>query len=196
MPDVAVVSAVPSALRLPLSFDPPRLQEDAAVFAADEWIAHFNRPVYQGDWSGVALRAVPGAGVALFPDPSATQAFADTEAMRRLRYIPEVLDAIPCAKNSVRLLKLAAGSSIRRHRDYYLGPEDGEVRLHVPVRTNADVEFVLDDRRVPMAQGELWFLNFNKYHSVDNRSAEDRVHLVIDCVVNDWLRRLLDTAPR
>lgn len=181
-----------SRLRLPLSFDRERLQADAAAFAAGEWIPHFNRPVYEGEWSGIALRALPGASVALFPDPSAKAAFLDTAAMRRLSYIPTVLDAIPCPKNSVRLLKLAAGSSIRRHRDYYLGPEDGEVRLHVPVVTHADVEFVLDDQRVPMTAGELWFLNFNHYHSVDNRSAIDRIHLVIDCLVNDWLRELLE----
>lgn len=186
------VSAVPSTLRLPLSFDPQRLQADAALFASEEWIPHFNIHVYQGDWSGVALRAIPGASVALFPDPLAKSKFEDTPAMRRTSYIPAALDRIPCTKTSVRLLKLAAGSNIRRHRDYYLGPEDGEVRLHVPVHTNADVDFVLDDQRVPMAEGELWFLNFNKYHSVDNRSSVDRIHLVIDCVINDWLRQLLE----
>ncbi len=186
------MSATISRLRLPLVFDRERLQADAAGFSAAEWTAHFNRSVYAGDWSGIALRAVPGANVALFPDPSAKLAFADTAAMQKMNYIPAVLDAIPCTKNSVRLLKLAAGSSIRRHRDYYLGPEDGEVRLHVPVRTHPDVEFVLDDERVPMAEGELWFLNFNHYHSVDNRSGVDRIHLVIDCVVNDWLRQLLE----
>ena len=185
-----------SRLRLPLSFDPQRLQADAVQFPASEWTAHFNRHVYQGEWSGVALRAVPGSGVSLYPDPAAKAAFADTEAMRRVSYIPSVLDAIPCSKNSVRLLKLAAGSNILRHRDYYLGPEDGEVRLHIPVVTHPDVEFLLDDQRVPMAPGELWFLNFNHYHSVDNRSTVDRIHLVIDCVVNDWLRELLEGAGK
>jgi hypothetical protein len=186
------MSAAPSTLRLPLAFDPQQLQADLGRFSAEDWVPHFNRPIYEGDWSGIALRALPGADVALFSDPFAKAAFADSAAMQRLSYIPSVLEAIPCPKNSVRLLKLAAGSSIRRHRDYYLGPEDGEVRLHVPVRTNADVDFVLDDQRVPMAEGELWFLNFNKYHSVDNRSREDRIHLVIDCVVNGWLRQLLE----
>lgn len=188
------MSVIPTTLKLPFHFDPLQLQSDSAVFAAEEWVPHFNRPVYEGVWSGIALRALPGAHVALFPDPGAKAAFVDTEAMARMRHIPQVLDALACPKNSVRLLKLAAGSSIRRHRDYYLGPEDGEVRLHVPVCTNADVDFVLDGQRVPMAPGELWFLNFNKYHSVDNRSSVDRIHLVIDCVVNDWLRQLLGGA--
>lgn len=183
---------MPATLRLPLRFDPLRLQADADTFAAHEWAPHFNRHIYEGDWSGIALRALPGAPEALFSDPYAKASFADTAAMARVRYIPEVLAAIPCELTSVRLLKLAAGSSIRRHRDYRLGPEDGEVRLHIPVRTDADVVFLLDEARVPMAEGELWFLNFNHYHSVANESRVDRIHLVIDCVVNDWLRGLLE----
>lgn len=186
------MKAAPSTLRLPLAFDPQRLRADAAVFAADEWIPHFNQHIYQGNWSGIALRAIPGASVTLFPDPHAKSQFEDTEAMHRMSYIPEVLDAIACPKTSVRLLKLAAGSNIRRHRDYYLSPDEGEVRLHAPVATNTDVVFMLDEQRVPMAEGELWFLNFNLYHSVENRSTQDRIHLVIDCVVNPWLLGLLD----
>ena len=44
-----------------------------------------------------------------------------------------------------------------------------------------------------MKEGEAWYLNFNLKHSVVNRSAEDRVHLVIDCVLNDWLREFFPT---
>jgi hypothetical protein len=32
-----------------------------------------------------------------------------------------------------------------------------------------------------------WERNINLPHRVHNRSAVDRVHLVLDCVVNDWL---------
>ena len=134
-----------------------------------------------------ALRILPDATIPLFPDPSSKHAFVDAPALAQTCYVSEVLRALQCPVNSVRFLKLAAGSSIKRHRDYQLGIEDGEVRLHIPVQTNAMVEFYMDDVRVPMAEGELWFLNFNHYHSVLNRSDDDRIHLVIDCVVNDWL---------
>ncbi len=186
----------PTTLRLPLRFDVQRLQQDAAQFAPEQWQKHFNTQVYDGDWSGVALRALPGASVALFPNPLDQQAYVDTPALAQTSYVPEVLRSLQCAVNSVRFLKLAAGSSIKRHRDYLLGIEDGEVRLHIPVLTNAQVEFYMDEQRVPMAAGELWFLNFNHYHSVINRSAEDRVHLVIDCLVNDWLLGFFADAMR
>ena len=181
------MSKYPTTLRLPLQFNIARLQLDAAQFAPSQWQKHFNTHVYEGDWSGIALRALPDAATPLFPDPNAKQAFVDAPAMAHTTYVAEVLRALHCRVNSVRFLKLAAGSSIKRHRDYQLGIEDGEVRLHIPVQTNAQVEFYMDDVRVPMLEGELWFLNFNHYHSVRNCSNEDRIHLVIDCVVNEWL---------
>jgi len=34
-------------------------------------------------------------------------------------------------------------------------------------------------------------LNLSLKHSVNNSGNTDRVHLVIDCKVNDWLKKLL-----
>jgi len=185
-------SLFPATLKLPLQFDAQRLQQDVEQFAAHEWQAHFNRSVYEGDWSGIALRACPDAAVPLFPDPNNPQPFCDTPALARLRYVPSVLACIESEIRSARLLKLAPGANIRRHRDYQLSPEEGEVRLHIPVQTAPEVEFTLDDQRIPMAEGELWFLNFNLYHSVQNRSTRDRIHLVVDCVFNPWLRSFFE----
>ena len=47
------------ACKIPLDFDPERLQGDLARIAPDEWTPHFNTREYDGDWSGVALRARP-----------------------------------------------------------------------------------------------------------------------------------------
>ena len=189
-----VISKYPTTLKLPLQFDPQLLHQDIEVFDANEWQAHFNRQVYEGDWSGIALRACPDAAVPLFPDPNNTQPFCDTPALARLHYVPKVLASIQSEVRSARLLKLAPGANIRRHRDYQLSPEDGEVRLHIPVRTAPEVEFILDEQRINMAEGEAWFLNFNLYHSVQNRSAHDRIHLVLDCVFNPWLRSFFENV--
>src|SRR5262249_16408914 len=56
--------------------------------------------------------------------------------------------------------------------------------------TNPLVEFYLDGNRVMMEEGEAWYLDLNEKHAVINRGSEDRVHLVVDCVVNDWLRHI------
>ena len=113
-----------------MSFDAAKLQEDLARIGEEEWQAHFNKGVYDGDWSGVALRTTPGALVPLYPDPTKNE-FADTELMEWCPYFREVLAALGCTVQFARLLKLAAGANIRAHRDYTLGLDYGTARLHV-----------------------------------------------------------------
>lgn len=177
--------------KLPLEFDAERLRLDAARFATSEWQPHFNIHNYEGEWSVVPLRAVKGGLSAIFPDPNAPEGYAETPLMERCEYVPELLRSFECELQTVRFLKLAAGSKIRRHRDYELGLEDGFVRVHVPVITNHAVEFTLDDEPVTMLPGEAWYLNVNFYHSVVNAGSTDRIHLVVDCVVNDWMREMI-----
>lgn len=179
---------IPS-FRLPFSFDPERLKADARQMLPGDWVPHFNTRYYEGEWSGVALRSVGGIATQLYPDPTAAGAYAETALLSRCPYIrEEVLPAFECQLQAVRFLKLKSCSSIREHKDYNLGYEDGELRVHVPVLTNPCVEFYLNGERLVMNEGEAWYLNLNLPHRVENRSREDRIHLVIDCVLNDWLR--------
>ena len=84
--------------------------------------------------------------------------------------------------------------AIHEHRDYNIGPEAGRLRIHIPIRTGEAVRFVVGGRRVRMAPGEMWYLDFGQLHRVDNDGGSDRVHLVIDCVYDEWLRELLASA--
>lgn len=190
----AAKSIMPDAVKLPLRYDTSRLQSDLARMVADEFVPHFNQAYYQGDWSAVPLRSVGGRAGHIYPDPTARNAFADTPLLARCTYIREALATLHCPLQAVRFLRLKSGSFIKEHRDHELGFEDGEVRLHIPVITNPGVEFVLNQVRVVMNEGECWYLNVNQPHRVANRGATDRIHLVIDCVVNDWLREMLLTA--
>jgi aspartyl/asparaginyl beta-hydroxylase (cupin superfamily) len=106
------------------------------------------------------------------------------------------LAAIRCPQQAARFLRLKAGSVIKEHTDYKLGYEDGEIRLHIPVATNPDVEFALNGERIEMREGECWYNNFNLPHRVANRGQTDRIHLVIDCEINDWLRAILLEADK
>ena len=108
--------------------------------------------------------------------------------MSRCEYVPEVLKQFNCELQTVRFLKLAPGARIKKHRDYELGLEDGYVRVHIPVATNEKADFVLNDEHLTMNEGEAWYVNVNFLHSVANAGDTDRIHLVIDCVVNEWLR--------
>ena len=80
--------------------------------------------------------------------------------------------------------------------DFDLDFDQGVVRIHIPIATNADVDFRLSRRRVVMDPGSSWYLRLSDPHSVANRGTTSRVHLVIDAVVNDWIAAILMEAAR
>ena len=183
-----------ASLKLPLVFDPAGLQSDLQTILAEEFIPHFNKGYYEGDWSVVPLRSIGGRADHIYPDPTKTKSFADTPLLARCPSVQALLATLPCELQAVRFLRLKAGSVVKKHCDYNLGYEDGEVRLHIPVVTNPAVEFIMDGKRVVMNPGEVWYHNFNLPHSVVNKGDTDRIHLVIDCFLNDWLRELILSA--
>src|SRR6266567_1790712 len=174
-----------------LNFDPSPLQADVELLLPGDWVAHFNTGYYEGEWLGIALRSAGGLPDQLYPDPNARGPILDTPVRERCQNLRKVIANLECPVKSARLLKLAPGGSIKEHRDYDLGFEEGEIRLHIPIVTSPQVEFFLGGERLEMKEGECWYLNVNLPHSVDNRSSVDRIHLVIDCGVNGWLRALL-----
>ena len=178
--------------RLLLRFDAPALLADAQALPADDWVPHFNTAYYEGDWSGAALRSVGGVARQLYPDPTATASYADTPVLASCPATAAALTTFRCPLLSVRFLRLGPDSRIREHRDYNLGFDDGEVRIHIPLSTGPGVEFLHDGERVDMAVGEAWYLDLNLRHAVVNRGDEPRIHLVVDCVVDAWLRSLLE----
>ena len=185
--------SIPDRVRLPLRFDAAALRADIEAVPDAAWVPHFNTGVYEGDWSGIALRSVGGTE-SIYPDPAATQPFADTHVMAASPNVRAALAVFQCPLQAVRWLRLAPGAVIKEHRDYKLGYDDGEVRLHVPVDTSDLVEFVLDGEPVTMSAGECWYLDLNRPHRAANRGASDRIHLVIDCAVNAWLAELIECA--
>lgn len=177
--------------KLPITFDAQKLKDDLEKIAPGDWVPHFNSGYYEGEWSGVALRSLGGKSTQIYPDPHASGEVADTPILARCHYLPDVLSTFECQIKAARLLKLGPDSLIKEHRDYELGFESGELRLHVPITTSNEVDFFLDGYRIAMKAGECWYLNFNLPHKVMNRGSEPRVHLVLDCVINDWLLGML-----
>lgn len=47
-----------------------------------------------------------------------------------------------------------------------------------------------------MREGELRYLDFYQKHRVENNSDLDRIHLVLDCKVNDWLVDFISKSGR
>ncbi|SFJ84580.1 aspartyl/asparaginyl beta-hydroxylase domain-containing protein [Caulobacter sp. UNC279MFTsu5.1] len=188
--------AYPDRLQLPFSFDPGLLQRDLDALAAAPWTAHFVRQNYEGDWSVIPLRCAAGETHPIrmiYSDPAATE-FVDTPFLEPCPYFRDVIAAFACEVRSVRLMRLTSGSVIKEHTDLDLGVETGAARIHVPVTTNPDVEFLLNRTRVEMGEGQAWYLRLGDPHAVANRGTSDRVHLVLDLVADDWLMGFFEAA--
>ncbi len=154
------------------------------------WSPHFNTSQYEGEWTVLSLRAPGGHQDRIIPDLMSENGYEDTPLMATCPTVRQLLDTFQCPLASVRLLNLKRGAVIKEHRDHELAFEHGEARLHIPVFTNDEVEFFVQDQRIPMQPGECWYINANLPHRVANLGPTDRIHLVVDCVVNDWLREL------
>jgi hypothetical protein len=187
---------IPDRVRLPFAFDVSRLVADLDRVMRGDWIDHFVRQNYDGVWDVLPLRGKAGAThpvMMIYSDPGATE-FEDGPLLDKTPYIRELLAAFRCPLRSVRLMRLTPGSVIKEHDDLDLAAEFGMARIHVPITTNPQVEFMVNRVPVAMAPGEAWYLRLSDTHSVANRGATDRVHLVIDAVVDDWLMDLLKLA--
>ena len=109
-----------------------------------------------------------------------------------------ILDKIPAETERVRLMKLEAGTKLSKHTDKVDKEiKNGEiVRLHIPIITNEQVTMITWlETKIPtkfkMKKGECWWLDVSKPHQVLNESEIDRVHLVIDVYVNNFMTEAL-----
>lgn len=176
-------------------FDVSRMQGDLHKLEAALWQPHYNKKHYEGDWTALPLRSINGMVDNCISIHSGSlqpnMAYKDTSNLDICEYLPLVINFFECEKMSVRLMKLNAGAVIKEHTDYDMSFEEGEARFHIPVFTNQRVDFFIETEKIPLKEGECWYLNLSLKHSVNNFGDTNRVHLVIDCKVNDWIKNLL-----
>lgn len=182
-----------SYARLPLQINIAQLQKEVADLLQQQWLPHYNTAHYTGNWEVLPLRSPGGSTGQAFAELMGEKEYRNTPFLEGCPYLQQVLDSIPTEKLSVRLLNLKAGAAIKPHRDVELYFEKGEARIHIPVFTNSGVEFILDEQPLQMEEGSCWYINANLTHSLQNRGLTDRVHLVIDCKVNDWMQQWMSS---
>jgi hypothetical protein len=178
-----------SFLKLPFNFDPLKLEQDLDICLKFKWQQHYNKDDFSGDWSAIALRSASGNESDILSHPDA--GFRDTQLLKACPYFREIISMFACETETIRLLRLAPGSIIKKHRDRGTGYKFGKFRVHIVLCTHQGVSFIVDGWEVPMKSGECWYADFDCFHSVANNSNRDRVHLAIDCVRNDWSDGLL-----
>lgn len=169
------------------------MQDEVDHLALNYWNPHFQTLHYEGEWSAIPLRNSDGKSKNIIIAHYIQEGYKNTDFLNECPYLKEVLDHFECPLHTVRLMKLKAGAVIKEHRDNELYFEKGEIRMHIPVITHPDVEFYLDKERIVLKEGECWYGNFFLPHSVKNNSTTDRVHLVIDAVVNDWIKDIFNS---
>ena len=182
-------------VRLDIRFDPGRLERDLARIENRWWQLH-NEPgrLFSGGWSEVALISHQGRFDALYGSMGSDRGpFLKTDVLSSCDYLNEVIDFFKCPKKMCRLLSVEAGSEIFPHADLGAYVRD-TVRIHIPVRTHPDVEFVVKNRRLLMQAGEVWYINGLQLHYLKNPSPVDRVHLVMDCEVNEFMADLFQKS--
>jgi hypothetical protein len=184
-------------LKLPFQFNKEKLVHDLSLILHGKWIPHFNTTGYSGDWKVISLYADGGDDSNIFALSTSDSKISETSILKECHYFKEVIGSFKCSILTARILRLGVGAEIKPHRDHELGYEDGNFRLHIPIVTNADVQFVLDGIELTMLPGECWYTNVNYVHSVINSGESDRVHLVIDGGRNEWSDQLFfSLAPK
>ena len=187
------MSTIIKYIQLPFAFSPEKLAAELNGLN-EKWVMHFNKAHYEGDWSALPLRSINGALTNVIPGCKDDDVFSDTVLMEQCPYIKSILAQFRCEHKATRFLKLKPGAIIKEHNDADLSYEMGEARIHVPILTNPLVEFYIDNERVDMQSGSCWYMNFNLPHRINNFGDTDRVHLVMDIVVNDSIREMFENV--
>jgi hypothetical protein len=90
-----------------------------------------------------------------------------------------------------RLARLEPSAFMHEHRDYQELKDVRRLRLHIPVITNPFSSIIIDSTRIHLALGHIWKLNPIHRHAAGNFGKEARVHIILDCYVDDALDALV-----
>jgi len=176
-----------NSLKLPFQFDASIIKKELAQFSKDDFTDIYNPSVtLKTLWLKHFIVPIGG------PDDKIK--FVPTESLEKCPYLLSIFETFKCRTETFRIHTLDPGASIRPHHDSGYSFQNGKVRLHIPIQTNDKVEILLENEPVRMKEGECWYCNFHNLHEVHNRGDEPRVHLILDCIVNDWLAEVFESA--
>jgi len=170
-----------NAIKLPFTFDASKIKQELAQFSKTEYDDIYNPSVtLETLWLKHFIVPIGGPNVPI--------KFVPNDSLKKCPYLLSIFNIFQCEVQTFRIHTLDAGASIKPHKDTGYSFEQGKIRLHIPIQTNDKVEILLEKKPVKMKEGECWYCNFDVMHEVHNHSESPRVHLILDCMVNDWLK--------
>ncbi|PSL23725.1 aspartyl/asparaginyl beta-hydroxylase domain-containing protein [Chitinophaga ginsengisoli] len=175
-------------IRFSHTYNGDKLSAELERVLQQDWPLHFNAKDFNGDWRSISLRSATGNSQDIYAQ--ANVVYKDTPVLEMMPYVREILDTWQCEKEAVRLLSLAPGSEIKPHKDMGCGYADGNFRIHIPIITNPAVNFTVEDATLHLQAGECWYMDFGLTHSIVNHGNTARIHLIMDCIRNEWTDRL------
>ncbi|MDQ0639581.1 hypothetical protein QF042_003146 [Pedobacter sp. W3I1] len=185
------ISALLKYIQFNQEYNIPLLKTELAIALQQEWVDHFNRKDYEGNWQSIALRSASGKENDILANYGVNQ-YQDTPLFNQLPYIKSIIEEWKCPKETIRLLALHPGAEIKPHRDRGCNYEAGVLRIHIPIQTNNQLKFIVGGEQLKLAEGSCWYIDFNQSHSIINEGENVRVHLVIDALRNEWTDRLFE----
>lgn len=175
-----------AAVQLRPMYDVARLQADLARLVGFDRV---DEPYREPGHIGFCLIG-PGGDAGSASSITAFQPPQPTAALAAAPYLQEVLDSLPCPKNSARIMYLERHTKLAVHTDAPCNFQTGILRLHVPIITNRQVVMGIEDRQYFWGEGELWWGDFSLPHYVENNSPIDRAHLIVDAFITEELLEL------
>ncbi|MBW8684615.1 aspartyl/asparaginyl beta-hydroxylase domain-containing protein [Chitinophaga rhizophila] len=175
-------------IRFSHTYDHQQLCSELENILQHDWPLHFNTRDFAGEWRSISLRSASGHSQDILAHPDAQ--YKDTPVLDMMPYAKQIMDSWQCEKESVRLLSLSPGSEIKPHKDQGCGYPNGIFRIHIPIITNPEVFFTLENERLQLLAGECWYMDFSCTHSIVNKGYTARVHLIMDCIRNEWSDQL------
>ena len=181
-------------------------------------------PFYSdGSWSALSLRGFypddPTRGVKPAEMPKTWKSEHPSDLARSCDWtvlaedcpsIVSFIESVPEFRNleRVRLLRMGGqggkGGALRRHTDITdrsAGTKPGQIaRFHIALQTDPAIRMSTwnlngDRKDIHLAPFVTWYLDQRKPHAVTNPTGVDRIHLVIDVVVDQSVRQLLRRMP-
>lgn len=185
--------AIKDRVKLPITFDAKKMLEEVRKMNLEEF-THYNV---------IPLRSPAHIVDTSLPFPPPADDYADgswtdwlnTPQLESSPYLTEVINTFRehTDVTLVRVLRLEPGGVLQRHTDPTLGLEieKSVIRLTVPIYSNDQVQFLLNDTHVPMQPGECWYMRLTDPHEVLNPGETERINLSIDMIPNEWVRSMI-----